>query len=74
MAREIAAARQFSFRLPQSLVERVEACAENLRDAGLEVNRAAVVRLLLTHALDATGCNLERLLEKPPLKRHPRRK
>lgn len=56
------AAKQFSFRLPAQLVRRVEKCTEGLRQAGLEVNRATVVRLLLTHALDDTGCNLERLL------------
>jgi hypothetical protein len=73
MAQE-AAARQFSFRLPKHLVQRVDGCAENLRDAGLEVNRAAVVRLLLTHALDATGCNLNLLLEKPEPRKRGRRR
>jgi len=69
-----AAARQFSFRLPENLVQRVDGCAANMRDAGLEVNRAAVVRLLLTHALDATQCNLNLLLEKPAPRKRGRRK
>jgi hypothetical protein len=68
------AARQFSFRLPDSLVQRVERCADGLRDAGLEVNRAAVVRLLLTHALDATACDINLLLEKPQGRRRGRRR
>jgi hypothetical protein len=56
------AARQFSFRLPEALVERVEGCAEEIRAKGLEVTRADVVRLLLKHALDTTHCKLELLV------------
>jgi hypothetical protein len=56
------AARQFSFRLPEGLVERVEQCATELQSAGLEVTRADVVRLLLNHALDATQCRIDLLL------------
>jgi hypothetical protein len=56
------AARQFSFRLPEVIVERVEQCTTELRDAGLDVTRADVVRLLLKHALDATQCKVELLL------------
>jgi len=56
------AARQFSFRLPPSLVDRVEHCTEEMQSSGLEVTRADVVRLLLKHALDATHCKLELLL------------
>jgi hypothetical protein len=56
------AARQFSFRLPESLVERVERCMAELREAGLEVTRADVVRLLLKHALDDTQCKVDLLL------------
>jgi hypothetical protein len=56
------AARQFSFRLPEGLVERVENCTEQMRAAGLELTRADVVRLLLKHALDATHCRVELLL------------
>jgi hypothetical protein len=60
------ASRQFSFRLPKSLVARVEDCAESIRANGLEVTRADVVRLLLNHALDSTGCRLDRLLRARP--------
>jgi hypothetical protein len=56
------AAKQFSFRLPESLVERVEGCTKEIRAAGLDVTRADVVRLLLKHALDATHCKLELLV------------
>jgi hypothetical protein len=56
-------ARQFSFRLPDGLVERVEACAETIRARGLDATRADVVRLLLAHALDSTGCQIERLFK-----------
>lgn len=55
------AARQFSFRLPEGLVERVERCRAELQASGLEVTRADVVRLLLKHALDATHCNMSLL-------------
>ncbi|MGH7280295.1 MAG: hypothetical protein ACRELY_02140 [Polyangiaceae bacterium] len=57
-----ATARQFSFRLPFELVERVEHCMEELRESGLDLTRADVVRLLLKHALDGTQCKLELLL------------
>lgn len=56
------AAKQFSFRLPETLVERVEICMQQFRERGLEVSRADVVRLLLKHALDTTQCQVERLL------------
>ena len=59
------AARQFSFRLPVALVERLEECTTHLRASGLEVTRADVVRLLLNHALDATRCRIDRLLRRP---------
>ena len=55
-------ARQFSFRLPESLVDRVERCREDMCSTGLDVTRADVVRLLLKHALDTTHCRLELLL------------
>jgi hypothetical protein len=48
--------------LPEGLVQRVEACAEEMRANGLEVTRADVVRLLLNHALNATKCRLDQLL------------
>lgn len=56
------AARQFSFRLPEPLIERLERCKTELEAAGLEVTRAEVVRLLLKHALDATHCRIDLLL------------
>ena len=56
------ASKQFSFRLPEPLVQRVEECAEEMRANGLEVTRADVVRLLLNHALNATKCRLDQLL------------
>jgi hypothetical protein len=56
------ASKQFSFRLPEALVAQVEECAGHLRDQGLEVTRAEVVRLLLKHALGATKCRLDLLL------------
>jgi hypothetical protein len=56
------AAKQFSFRLPVGLVDRVEQCMDHLHATGLEVTRADVVRMLLKHALDATHCKVERLL------------
>jgi hypothetical protein len=68
-------AKQFSFRLPEGLVNRVEECAEQMRATGLEVTRADVVRLLLNHALDTTQCRLDRLLRPSAgAKRHGTRK
>jgi hypothetical protein len=72
MAQE-AAARQFSFRLPESLIDRVEECRRGLMDAGLDVNRADVVRLLLKHALDATHCNHQALFGGRSSKKRARR-
>jgi hypothetical protein len=59
---ESVACKQFSFRLPQDLVDEVEGCAKHIRAQGLEVTRADVVRLLLNHALEATKCRLDLLL------------
>lgn len=56
------AARQFSFRLPANLIKRLEQCTVGMQDAGLDVTRADVVRLLLKHALDSTHCRLDLLL------------
>jgi hypothetical protein len=56
------AAKQFSFRLPGGLVERVNECLQHLQAAGLEVTRADVVRMLLKHALDVTHCEIGKLL------------
>jgi hypothetical protein len=63
------AARQFSFRLPRALVLRVEACAKEIRNNGLDVTRADVVRLLLNHALDSTNCRLDLLIGTPATKK-----
>jgi hypothetical protein len=63
------AARQFSFRISDSLIERVDRCMAELQAAGLDVTRADVVRLLLRHALDATHCKVELLLGKSGSKR-----
>lgn len=68
-----AVSRQFSFRLPESLVDRVERCAEELRASGLDVTRTDVVRLLLKHALDATHCDVARLLRRPESRKKPKR-
>jgi hypothetical protein len=68
------ASRQFSFRLPPTLVERVEDCADLMRDKGLDVTRADVVRLLLNHALDATKCQLDLLLRPQSNRKTLRRK
>ena len=65
--------KQFSFRLPEALVEQVEACADHIRAQGLEVTRADVVRLLLKHALEATKCRLDVLLRPAPDEK-PRKK
>jgi hypothetical protein len=69
-----AAAKQFSFRLPGGLVDRVERCTEDMQRTGLEVTRADVVRLLLKHALDTTHCKLELLLGGKSSKRRSRRR
>ena len=66
-------AKQFSFRLPPDLVERVEDCTEVMRANGLAVTRADVVRMLIAHALEATKCRLDLLL-KPLSRRRVRKK
>jgi len=63
------ASKQFSFRLPENLVDQVEKCADHLRAEGLEVTRADVVRLLLKHALRTTHCSLADLLQGIPARR-----
>jgi hypothetical protein len=68
------ASKQFSFRLPEGLVERVEECAVGMRAKGLGVTRADVVRLLLNHALDTTKCKLSLLLQPRSARKAPRRK
>ncbi len=67
------ASKQFSFRLPEALVERVEHCAHEIRQHGLDVTRADVVRLLLKHALDATQCKTSLLLKSPSARRSSHR-
>ncbi len=67
------ASKQFSFRLPEALVERVEHCVREIRQSGLDVTRTDVVRLLLNHALDATKCKISRLLRSPSARRSPNR-
>lgn len=66
--------KQFSFRLPEGLVDRVEDCADQMRASGLDVTRADVVRLLLNHALDATHCKLNLLLQRRPVAKARKRK
>ena len=56
------ASKQFSFRLPEALVDQIEQCAAGIRSKGLDVSRADVVRLLLNHALVSTKCKLNLLL------------
>jgi len=67
------ASKQFSFRLPEELVERVEQCADEMRESGLDVTRTDVVRLLLNHALDATKCKISLLLRSRTARRSPHR-
>jgi hypothetical protein len=67
-------ARQFSFRLPQDLVERLEGCVAHVRGTGLDLTRADVVRLLLKYALDATRGEMSLLLKPPAPGKRPRRK
>ena len=54
--------KQLAFRLPESLIERIEECLSRTRGTGLNLTRADIVRLLLTHALDDTGCDPRRLI------------
>lgn len=61
--------KQFSFRLPPALVGRVEQCVKATRARGLDLNRADVVRLLLTYALNATKSRVDLLLGGVPARR-----
>jgi len=61
--------KQFSFRLPPALVGRVEQCVKTTKARGLDLNRADVVRLLLTYALNATKCRVDLLLGTTPARR-----
>jgi hypothetical protein len=53
---DTAATRQFTFRLPGTLVARVETCVEHIQSFGMPITRADIVRLLLSHALDHGAC------------------
>ena len=68
-----AATKQFSFRLSDALVERIETCMAQIRKAGLYVNRADVVRILLQHALDETHCDIHLLFSQPTQKANGRK-
>jgi hypothetical protein len=68
------AAKQFSFRLPEGLIARVEQCMSELQASGLDVTRADVVRLLLKHGLDTTHCKLDLLLGNKASKKRPRKR
>jgi hypothetical protein len=55
--------KQLSFRLPKSLVDRVDRCVRECESSGLDLTRADVVRLLLNYALTATGGKLDQLID-----------
>jgi hypothetical protein len=57
--------KQLAFRLPLTLIARLDTCVEELRGAGLEVTRAEVVRLLLARAIEETNCEVSKLLATP---------
>lgn len=54
--------RQLAFRLPHGLIERIEACEQQIRQTGLNLSRTDVVRLLLTYALNKSQSDLKELL------------
>lgn len=54
--------RQLAFRLPESLIERIEACEQKINEGGIAVSRTDVVRLLLTYALNKSGAEVKELL------------
>ena len=56
------ASRQFSLRLPVSLVDQLEHCMAEFKSQGLEMSRTDIVRLLLNHSLKATKCKLHLLV------------
>ena len=57
------ATRQLAFRLPLQLIGRIEECERSLTGSGLSVSRTDVVRLLLTYALNKTGCDVRELID-----------
>lgn len=54
--------RQLAFRLPESLIERIEGCEQKINESGLTVSRTDVVRLLLTYALNKSQADVKELL------------
>jgi Arc/MetJ-type ribon-helix-helix transcriptional regulator len=54
--------KQYTFRLPDKLVKRIDECLERIRGSGLTVSRTDVVRMLITHALDTVRCDVKELL------------
>jgi hypothetical protein len=54
--------RQLAFRLPESLIERIEACERKIGETGLSLSRTDVVRLLLTYALNKSQADFKELL------------
>lgn len=54
--------RQFSLRLPVSMVDQLEHCMAEMKSQGLEMSRTDIVRLLLNHSLRATKCKLHLLV------------
>ncbi|WP_394836470.1 hypothetical protein LVJ94_06140 [Pendulispora rubella] len=52
----------FSLRLSAKLTARVDQCAQQLRDSGLEVSRTDVARMLIVRALDSVECKVDKLL------------
>lgn len=56
---------QLTFRFPKSLIARVEERLSHFQARGLDVSRADVVRLLVSHALAATAADFDALLEAP---------
>ena len=55
--------RQLAFRLPQSLIGRLEHCEKKIQTTGVNLSRTELVRLLLSYALDATSCDLATLIK-----------
>ena len=54
--------KQLTFRLPEDLIQRVDACAARIQsEAALPVTRTDVVRMLLLHALESGKCGMELL-------------
>lgn len=67
--------RQLTFRLPETLIERVEDCLTRMQQkSGINLTRADVVRMLLTHALDEAACDVKRLFSPSPQPPSQRRK